>query len=202
MKLFGGKQSKEDRIVKERAAINSTLDKMRVYVADLQPKKQLFIAKVKEAHAEGAKAQEASARAALKQTVCRERMAKQMLLNFEIMVGMRDLTELSGEFMKGMTIMSKQMAKLTEGMNFKKVEKEFNSAMLEAGVQTEKMNEFLEKLSLGLDMGFDGSDALSDEDLDAIIGYATPKHESDAERILDAELFVGESAGGGKPGKI
>lgn len=89
------RKSKEEKLVAQRMAINATMDKMQSFVAQLEPKKQLFIDKARQAQKSGLVAQEKSARAALKQVMSQQRLAEKMLVNFEIMTNMRDLTEMS-----------------------------------------------------------------------------------------------------------
>ena len=99
-------KSKEEKQIEERMMVRRTINRMSKYVADLEPKKKQFIEKAKEARLKGATNQERLAKNALKQVLAQQRMAEQMLLNFEITAQLKDLTELSGEFMKGMTSVS------------------------------------------------------------------------------------------------
>ncbi|MCI9517986.1 MAG: hypothetical protein HFK08_01860 [Clostridia bacterium] len=182
------RKSKEEKLVAQRMAINATMDKMQSFVAQLEPKKQLFIDKARQAQKSGLVAQEKSARAALKQVMSQQRLAEKMLVNFEIMTNMRDLTEMSGEFLKGLVVMGKQMAGLTAKMDFVKSEKELNKAMIEAQVQTEKMNEFLDRMTVTIDSGFEEAGGIADEEIDAVIGVDETREQRSLDEEIDLKL--------------
>ena len=182
------RKSKEEKLVAQRMAINATMDKMQSFVAQLEPKKQLFIDKARQAQKSGLVAQEKSARAALKQVMSQQRLAEKMLVNFEIMTNMRDLTEMSGDFLKGLVVMGKQMAGLTAKMDFVKSEKELNKAMIEAQVQTEKMNEFLDRMTVTIDSGFEEAGGIADEEIDAVIGVDETREQRSLDEEIDLKL--------------
>lgn len=181
-------KSKEEKLVEQRLAVTRTISKMQQFVAELEPKRELFIQKAKEARLKGAVGQERAAKAALKQVMSQQRLCEQMLLNFEIMANLRDLTEMSGEFMKGMSQMSKQMSKMTQSMNFRDSEKEFNKAMIKSQIQTDKMNEFLEKMSATMDAGFEDAGGVSDSEIDSIIGFEAAAQEDGLDREIEEKL--------------
>lgn len=181
-------KSKEEKLVEQRLAVTRTISKMQQFVAELEPKRELFIQKAKEARLKGAAGQERAAKAALKQVMSQQRLCEQMLLNFEIMANLRDLTEMSGEFMKGMSQMSKQMSKMTQSMNFRDSEKEFNKAMIKSQIQTDKMNEFLEKMSATMDAGFEDAGGVSDSEIDSIIGFEAAAQEDGLDREIEEKL--------------
>lgn len=182
------RKSKEEKLIEQRMAINATMDKMQSFIAQLEPKKQLFIDKARQAQKSGLVSQEKSAKAALKQVMSQQRLAEKMLVNFEIMTNMRDLTEMSGEFLKGLVVMGKQMAGLTAKMDFAKSEKELNKAMIEAQVQTEKMNEFLDKMTVTIDSGFEEAGGIGDEEIDAIVGVDEDRQQQSLDEEIDLKL--------------
>lgn len=182
------RKSKEEKLVEQRMAINATMDKMQSFIAQLEPKKQLFIDKARQAQKSGLTAQEKSAKAALRQVMSQQRLAEKMLVNFEIMTNMRDLTEMSGEFLKGLVVMGKQMAGLTAKMDFAKSEKELNKAMIEAQVQTERMNEFLDKMTVTVDSGFEEAGGITSEEIDAIVGVDEAREQLSLDEEIDSKL--------------
>ena len=111
-----------------------------------------------------------------------------MLVNFEIMANMRDLTEMSGEFLNGLTLMGKEMSKLTSKMNFESGEKELSKAMITAQVHTEKMTQFLDRMSMTVDSGFEEADSVTDEEIDNIVGYDETAERSALDDEIDRKL--------------
>ena len=182
------RKSKEDRLVQQRMAVNATIGKMQQFIAELEPKKQLFIDKARQAKKIGASGQENSAKAALKHVVSQQRLAERMLVNFEIMANMRDLTEMSGEFLNGLTLMGKEMSKLTSKMNLESGEKELSKAMITAQVHTEKMTQFRDRMSMTVDSGFEEADGVTDEEIDNIVGYDETAERSALDDEIDRKL--------------
>lgn len=181
-------KSKEEKQIEERMMVRRTINRMSKYVADLEPKKKQFIEKAKEARLKGATNQERLAKNALKQVLAQQRMAEQMLLNFEITAQLKDLTELSGEFMKGMTSVSKEMSKMADKINFGAATKEFSKAMAKSQMQSEKMSSFLERLGETFDIAVADSDSIADEEVDALIDGVTSEVESALDRDIDEKL--------------
>lgn len=181
-------KSKEEKQIEERMLIRRTINRMSKYVADLEPKKKQFIQKAKEARLKGAVNQETLAKNALKQVIAQQRMAEQMLLNFEITSQLKDLTELSGEFMKGMTSVSKEMSKMTDKINFGSATKEFSKAMAKSQVQSEKMSVFLERLGETFDVAVADSDSIADSEVDALIDGEAAGIESSLDKEIDEKL--------------
>ncbi len=182
------RKSKEDKLIQQRMTVNATIGKMQQFIAELEPKKQLFIDKARQAKKIGASGQENSAKAALKHVVSQQRLAERMLVNFEIMANMRDLTEMSGEFLNGLTLMGKEMSKLTSKMNFESGEKELSKAMITAQVHTEKMTQFLDRMSMTVDSGFEEADSVTDEEIDNIVGYDETAERSALDDEIDRKL--------------
>lgn len=181
-------KSKEEKQIEERIMIKRTANRMRKYVTDLEPKKKEFIEKAKEARLKGAKAQEQLAKNALKQVLSQQRMAEQMLLNFEITAQLKDLTELSGEFMQGMTSVSREMSKMADKINFGAATKEFSKAMAKSQIQSEKMSSFLEQLGETFDVAVADSDSVPDAEVDALIDGVAGEAESAMDREIEDKL--------------
>lgn len=181
-------KSKEEKAIEQRMLIKRTASRMSKYIADLEPKKKAFIQKAKEARQKGASNQERLAKNALKQVIAQQRMAEQMLLNFEITAQLKDLTELSGEFMRGMTSVSKEMSKLTSQIDFGAATKEFSKAMAKSQVQSEKMSVFLDRLGETFDVAVADSDSIPDSEVDALIDGEAAGEETLLDREIEAKL--------------
>lgn len=182
------RKSREEKLIRQRMALNDTIERMQCFAAELEPKRRLFIEKVKQARKLGATAQEAAAKAALKQVVSQQKLAGRMLLNFEIMTNMSDINAMTSEFLTGLAQMGKQMEKLTAGMDFVKAEKELNAAVVKAQLQTEKMNEFLEKMNISMDSGFEAAGGVSDEEIEDIIGRENAESDEKINREIEQRL--------------
>ena len=181
---------KEQKLIEQRMALNDTIERMQCFIAELEPKRQLFIEKAKQARKQGATAQENAAKAALKQVVSQQKLANRMLLNFEIMTTLSDVNAMTGEFLGSLAQMGKQMEKFTAKMDFVKAQKELDESAIRAQVQTEKMNEFLEKMNIAMDSGYEAAGGVGDEEIEDMIGHenseSDEKINSDIEQKLAA----------------
>lgn len=184
------RSKKEQKLIEQRMALNDTIERMQCFIAELEPKRQLFIEKAKQARKQGATAQENAAKAALKQVVSQQKLANRMLLNFEIMTTLSDVNAMTGEFLGSLAQMGKQMEKFTAKMDFVKAQKELDESAIRAQVQTEKMNEFLEKMNIAMDSGYEAAGGVGDEEIEDMIGHenseSDEKINSDIEQKLAA----------------
>lgn len=181
-------KSKEQKAIEQRMLIKRTASKMSKYIADLEPKKSTFIAKAREARLKGAADQERLAKNALKQVMAQQRMAERMLLNFEITAQMKDLTEMSGTFMKGMTSVSREMSRLTDQIDFGAATKEFSKAMAKSQMQSEQMSVFLDELGTSFDVAVADTDTIPDSEVDALIDGDAAAAESAMDNEIERRL--------------
>ena len=181
-------KSKEQKAIEQRMLIKRTASKMSKYIADLEPKKSAFIAKAREARLKGAADQERLAKNALKQVMAQQRMAERMLLNFEITAQMKDLTEMSGTFMKGMTSVSREMSRLTDQIDFGAATKEFSKAMAKSQMQSEQMSVFLDELGTSFDVEEADTDTIPDSEVDALIDGDAAAAESAMDNEIERRL--------------
>ncbi len=131
--------------IEKRMLIKRTINEMEKQIQKLEKQKQGYIDAGKEAKQKGLTAQYNLALAGLKMTISQQRSVYEMKLNFEITSQMKDMTKMTSDFLAGMSVLSKDMMKLTKESDFKKVEKQFNEAMMGVEVQAEQMEEFLEE---------------------------------------------------------
>ena len=136
----------------------------------------------------GAADQERLAKNALKQVMAQQRMAERMLLNFEITAQMKDLTEMSGTFMKGMTSVSREMSRLTDQIDFGAATKEFSKAMAKSQMQSEQMSVFLDELGTSFDVAVADTDTIPDSEVDALIDGDAAAAESAMDNEIERRL--------------
>lgn len=141
MALFKSKQS---RAIEKKMHVRKTLNTMKKHINQLEEQKNIYIQAAKTAKKQGLPMQYNLAISGLKMTIGQQKKAYEMLLNFEITSQMKDMTLMTSEFLKGMGVLSKEMARLTNNKEFEKVQKMFEAAMTGVEMQTEKMDMFLE----------------------------------------------------------
>lgn len=137
-------KSKLDKDMEKRMLVRKTTQQITKFIAQLQTQKEKAIAAARQAKAEGSESAYNLAASSLKMAIAQEKRAKDMLLNFEIALQMRDLTAMTSGFLDGMSVMSKQMKELTGDMNFAKVQRQFEEALIGVEQTTDKLDMLLD----------------------------------------------------------
>lgn len=181
-------KSKAEKAMQQRILIKRTIGNMNKYVAALEPKKEALLEKARTARVKGDSAQYNLAKSGLKSIMEQQKKVESMILNFEITVQLKDLTSLTGEFLKGMTTMSKEMAKVAESTDFAKAAKEFEHAMLRVEENTEKMDAFLETTDSSFESFSSVPGGVTDKELDALIDSQIADGENNANLEIEAKL--------------
>ena len=141
MGLFKTKQQKE---IQKKMLVKRTVNSMNKQIARLEEQKKVFIDAAKRAREKNLDAQFKLALSGYRMTVQQQKRAQEMLLNFEITAQMRDVTMMTTEFLKGMSVISKEMSKLADAKEFEKIQAQFEEAITAVETQTEQIDSFME----------------------------------------------------------
>lgn len=197
MGLFRTKQQKE---IQKKMLVKRTVNSMNKQIARLEEQKKVFIDAAKRAKEKNLDAQFNLALSGYRMTVQQQKRAQEMLLNFEITAQMRDVTMMTTEFLKGMSVISKEMSKLADAKEFEKIQAQFEEAITAVETQTEQIDSFMEisqesfasagKAKDGKDISADdfekfimeasSSEQASNEDIDKEIEELKKKIDSEA----------------------
>lgn len=197
MGLFRTKQQKE---IQKKMLVKRTVNSMNKQIARLEEQKKVFIDAAKRAKEKNLDAQFNLALSGYRMTVQQQKRAQEMLLNFEITAQMRDVTMMTTEFLKGMSVISKEMSKLADAKEFEKIQAQFEEAITAVETQTEQIDSFMEisqesfssagKAKDGKDINADdfekfimeasSSEQASNEDIDKEIEELKKKIDSEA----------------------
>ena len=96
------------------------------------------------------------------------------------------MSAMTAEFLKGMSILSKDMMKLTKEKEFNKVQKQFAEAMTGVEVQTERMEEFMNDTEASFSDAYGGSETDNSE-LDQLLGNEAVA-DNITEQMIEKEL--------------
>ena len=180
MALFKSKQEKE---IEKKMLIKRTINTMNKQINTLEEQKKVFVEKAKTAKKNGLDAQYNLALTGYKMTLLQQKRAQEMLLNFEITSQMKDMTMMTKEFLGGMSVLSKEMAKLADEKEFIKVQKQFELAMGNAERQAEQMDMFMETFKSAQG----STDSIDDKEIKELIDRQAEMDELDDDAI-DKEL--------------
>ena len=136
--------NKKNKEIEKKMLIKKTINTMNKQIDTLEAQKKVFIEKAKYAKKNGLESQYNLALTGYKMTLAQQKRAQEMLLNFEITAQMKDMTMMTSEFLGGMGVLSKQMAKLANNKDFVKVQKQFEVAMANVETQTQQIEVFME----------------------------------------------------------
>lgn len=184
MALFKSKQEKE---IEKKMLIKRTINAMNKQINTLEEQKKVFVEKAKTAKKNGLDAQYNLALTGYKMTLLQQKRAQEMLLNFEITSQMKDMTMMTKEFLGGMSVLSKEMAKLADEKEFIKVQKQFELAMGNAERQAEQMDMFMETSQDTFKSAQGSTDSIDDKEIKELIDRQAEMDELDDDAI-DKEL--------------
>ena len=166
MALFKSKQEKE---IEKKMLVKRTINTMNKQITALEEKKKVFVEKAKTAKKNGLEAQYNLALTGYKMTLLQQKRAQEMLLNFEITSQMKDMTMMTKEFLGGMSVLSKEMARLADEKEFIKVQKQFELAMGNAERQAEQMDMFMETSQDTFKSAQGSTDSIDDKEIKEMI---------------------------------
>ena len=141
MGLFKSKQRKE---IEKKMLVKRTINSMNKQINRLEEQKQVFIDAAKRAKEKNLEPQFNLALSGYRMTVQQQKRAQEMLLNFEITAQMRDVTMMTTEFLRSMSVISKEMRKLADAKEFEKIQAQFEEAITAVETQTEQIDSFME----------------------------------------------------------
>lgn len=169
--------SKAEKEFEKKRLIKRTIAAMNKQIAILEDQKAVFIEKAKVAKKNGLEAQVNLALTGYKMTLLQQKRAQEMLLNFEITSQMKDMTMMTKDFLQGMSVLSKEMAKVADEKEFIKVQKEFEIAMDSAERQAEQMDMFMET---------------SQDTFKTVSGNTAAVNDKELREMLDTQAGAGE----------
>ena len=179
--------NKKNKEIEKKMLIKKTINTMNKQIETLEAQKKVFIEKAKYARKNGLDSQYNLALTGYKMTLAQQKRAQEMLLNFEITAQMKDMTMMTAEFLGGMGVLSKQMAKLANNKDFVKVQKQFEIAMGNVETQTQQIEVFMEtsKDSFGSAAGI--TSTIDDSSITTLIDEQGSQDEF-SDDAIDAEM--------------
>lgn len=185
MGLFKSKQEKE---MERKMLVKKTMRNIEKYITQLQGQKEKAIESAKQAKIQGSPQQYSLAVSALKTALSQEKKAKEMLLNFELTLQMRDLAQMTSSFLDGMSVLSVEMKKITGDMNFAKVQKQFTQAMQGVEETTENIDAMLDNTDMSFSSISSNNANISNDEIERMINFQASNNENDLDSDIDKKL--------------
>lgn len=184
MALFKTKAEKEQE---RRMLVKQSMKELEKRVRKLKEQEAVYIRAAKTAQEENLPRQIQLAKDALKMTISERKRTMEMLLNAQIISQMRDMSAMTGEFLKAVHNISKSISGTTS-QDVNKISAELKMAMGKVENQTENLADMLESSQDDIYDSAEGMTAVSDEEIDQLIYGVQGSQESGIS--IDQELLA------------
>jgi hypothetical protein len=174
--------------LQKKVLFNKTLSNMRKYVNNLDGQKEYYIKLAKEAHLNGSKEQYSLAINGLKMALAYQKKAKEMLLNFELTMQLRDLSSVTGEFLNGMVTLSKDMSKIISKQDYAKVQESFETAMGKVEEQNVQIENFLDNTEMSFSQISADPSNVSDKEISELIDFEAKEEVKEKDSEIDSKI--------------
>lgn len=174
--------------IKKKITYKKTIRKMRDFVSKLDSQKENYIKMATEAKKSNSDHQLKMAINGLKIALSYQQKAKEMLLNFEITMQLRDLSLISSEFLSGMATVSKEMSKIISRQDYTRVGNSFEKAMEKVENQNLENEAFLEKTGTSFESLAPEPDKISNDEIDDLINNRASDDIENKENELNKKL--------------
>ena len=186
MGLFKTKAEKEQE---RRMLVKQSMKELEKRVRKLKEQEAVYVRAAQTAQQENLPKQIQLAKDALKMTISERKRTMEMLLNAQIISQMRDMSAMTGEFLKAVHNISKSIAG-TASQDVNKISAELKMAMGQVENQTENLADMLENSQDDVSDYSEGMTSISDEEVDQLI-YGSGSSSSASEGIsIDQELLA------------
>ena len=184
MGLFKSKAEKEQE---RRMLVKQSMKELEKRVRKLKEQEAVYVRAAKTAQDENLPKQIQLAKDALKMTISERKRTMEMLLNAQIISQMRDMSAMTGEFLKAVHNISKSIAGTTS-QDVNKISAELKMAMNKVENQTENLADMLEDSQDDIGDYGEGISSVSDEEIDQLI-YGAGGASQGSAMSLDDELL-------------
>ena len=183
-------KSKQEKNLEQKLAIKKTLNNLNKQIEELEKKKKTAIEKARVARESGLDAEYNLALSLYRASVSQQKRAREMLLNFEITTQMKDMAALTKEFLKALSILSREMVSLTNNKDFLKVQQQFEKAITGVETQSKQLDSMMDTSEQKFTEVTNSEDAISDEDFANLVDEMSSQENEGIDDLsnIDKEL--------------
>ena len=183
-------KSKQEKNLEQKLAIKKTLNNLNKQIEELEKKKKTAIEKARVARESGLNAEYNLALSLYRASVSQQKRAREMLLNFEITTQMKDMAALTKEFLKALSILSREMVSLTNNKDFLKVQQQFEKAITGVETQSKQLDSMMDTSEQKFTEVTNSEDAISDEDFANLVDEMSSQENEGIDDLsnIDKEL--------------
>ncbi len=187
--------SKEKKRIKEQMLINRAIASIKKQLNDLESSRKAYLDAAVAARREGIASQYNLAKNAIRIVTAQKTVVEQMLLNLQLSAQIKDVSEMTKSFADGMKLLSGSITETTDSLNFDKVSKQMNKAMLSTQMKQAESESFLQATESGFS-AFASIGSTSDDEIDRLIANRVGGAESGVDdEIAELERKLKEKSG-------
>jgi DNA repair ATPase RecN len=183
MGLFKSKAEKE---MERKMLVKQSMKELEKRIRKLKEQESVYIRASKMAQDENLPEQIKLAKDALKMTISERKRTMKMLLNAQIISQMRDMSAMTGEFLKAVHNISVSIEG-TASKDVNKISMELKRAMNKVENQTDNLADMLEESQDDVGSFSDETASISDEEIDQLV-YGTGSSAQESGFSVDDEL--------------
>ena len=161
--------SKEKKRIKEQMLVNQVIASIKKQLNDLENSRKKYIAAAVTARECGIASQYNLAKNAIRIVTAQKTVVEQMLLNLQISAQIKDVSEMTKSFADGMKLLSGSITETAGGLNFEKVSKQMNKAMISTQMKQAESDEFLQATEAGFAAFAQSADGVCEDEIDRMI---------------------------------
>ncbi len=185
MDLFKSKEKKE---FEKKMQIKKARNDMVKQIDNLERMKADYKDKAVRAKQLGSDSQLKLALSGFKMAAMQQKRIQEMLLNFDLTSQMKDMSQTTSDFLKSMSMFSRDIAKITNNSDFLKVQQEFEYAMTGVEESSERLDDMLSTSSQTFDSFSTRSAGETSKELMGIIDSEAANKETNSDADIDREL--------------
>lgn len=186
MGLFKTKQEKEQE---RKMLVKQSMKELEKRIRKLKEQEAVYIKAAIVAQEENLPQQIQLAKDALKMTISERKRTMQMLLNAQIISQMRDMSAMTGEFLKAVHNISKSIAG-TSNQDVSKISSDLRKAMGMVEAQTENLADMLDESQDSFTDYSEGMSSISDAEIDQMIYGTSGVQTNNMDLSIDQELLA------------
>lgn len=186
MGLFKTKQEKEQE---RKMLVKQSMKELEKRIRKLKEQEAVYIKAAIVAQEENLPQQIQLAKDALKMTISERKRTMQMLLNAQIISQMRDMSAMTGEFLKAVHNISKSIAG-TSNQDVSKISSDLRKAMGMVEAQTENLADMLDESQDSFTDYSEGMSSISDAEIDQMIYGTSGAQTNNMDLSIDQELLA------------
>lgn len=161
--------SKEKKRIKEQMLVNQAIASIKKQLNDLENSRKKYIAAAVTARECGIASQYNLAKNAIRIVTAQKTVVEQMLLNLQISAQIKDVSEMTKSFADGMKLLSGSITETAGGLNFEKVSKQMNKAMISTQMKQAESDDFLQATETGFAAFAQSADGVCEDEIDRMI---------------------------------